>query len=59
MYCTLTKVGDLQVYTDENDSCFNCKNLTKCPLIQAISKEIVIMHYSDIEVRECGLYKRF
>lgn len=59
MYCTLTKEGDMQIHAVETDSCFNCKNLLKCPLIQAINKEVVIMHYSDIEIKECGLFRRF
>lgn len=59
MYCSLSKEGSLKVHTDEKDACFNCKNLTKCPLVQAISREVVIMHYSEMEINECGLYKRF
>ena len=45
-------------HTDENDSCFFCRNVYKCPLVQAISKEYVILHYSEIEITKCGLFKR-
>lgn len=58
MYAIVNNTGDLEVHTDENDSCYMCKNLYKCPLIQAISKEYVILHYSDIEISKCGLFKR-
>ncbi len=58
MYAIVNKRGALEVHTDEADICFICKNLFKCPLIQAISKEYVIMHYSDVEIRDCGLSKK-
>jgi len=58
MYVDIDKNGCLKVHTDDNDLCFNCKNLYSCPLIQAISKEYVIMHYSDVEVKECALFKK-
>ncbi|CDC19699.1 unknown [Clostridium sp. CAG:306] len=57
MYCIVNDEGGLEVYTDTNDICFNCKQLYKCPLIQALSKEYVILHYSNIEIQECGIYK--
>ncbi len=40
------------------DLCQQCKNIRKCPLIQAITQEIVILHYSDIAVSECGLFEQ-
>ena len=58
MYEAVNDRGELEVCTDIFDLCYSCKNLSKCPLIQAISKEYVILHYSDIEIKECGLYKR-
>lgn len=58
MYEIVNDRGNLEVHTDSNDLCFNCKNLYKCPLIQALSKEFVILHYSDIEIKDCALYKR-
>lgn len=57
MYCIVNDEGGLEVHTDTNDICFNCKHLYKCPLIQALSKEYVILHYSNIEIQECGIYK--
>jgi len=33
-------------------------SIEACPLIQALSKEYVILHYSDIEISKCGLFKR-
>ena len=58
MYCIVNDEENLEVHTDENDSCFFCKNVYKCPLIQAISKEYVILHYSEIEITKCGLFKK-
>lgn len=58
MYCIVNNNGDLEVHTDENDICYNCKNLLKCPLIQALSKEYVFLHYSDVEIKDCGLFKK-
>ena len=58
MYAIVNDRGVLEVHTDCADICFNCKNIYKCPLIQAISKEYVIMHCSDVEIRDCGLFKK-
>ena len=58
MYEIVNDRGNLEVHTDSNDLCFNCKNLYKCPLIQALSKELVILHYSDIEIKDFALYNR-
>ncbi len=58
MYAIVNDDGALEVHTDKNDTCYSCRNLQKCPLIQAISNEYVILHYSDIEIKRCGLFKR-
>lgn len=58
MYAIVNDKGALEVHTDDNDLCFNCKNLYKCPLLQAVSKEYVFLHYSNIEINVCGLFKR-
>lgn len=59
MRAEINQNGELTIYCDESyDICANCINKRKCPLIQAISQEIVILHYSDVAIGECGLYKR-
>ena len=58
MYAIINDAGNLEVHTDENDSCFLCKNIYKCPLVQAISKEYVVLHYADIEITRCGMFKK-
>ncbi len=58
MYCIVNNNGDLEVHTEDTDLCFKCRNLLKCPFLQAIQKEYVVMHYSDIEVKECALFKK-
>lgn len=58
MYAVVNERADLEIHTNENDCCFRCKNIYKCPLIQALSKEYVILHYSEIEVTKCGLFRK-
>lgn len=58
MYCLVSNDGTLEVHTNNNDICFNCKNLKKCPLVLALSNEYVFLHYSNIEIRDCALFKR-
>ena len=58
MYAIVNDSEQLEVHTEATDACYTCKNINKCPLLQAISKEYVIMHYSDIEVKECALFKK-
>lgn len=58
MYCIVNDDGDLEVHTVKDDLCFKCKHIYKCPLLQAIQKEYVFMHYSDIEVQECALFRK-
>nr|DAU52966.1 MAG TPA: hypothetical protein [Caudoviricetes sp.] len=58
MYAIVNDLGKLEVHTDNYDLCFTCKNVSKCPLIQALAREYVILHYSDMEIRECGLFKK-
>lgn len=48
----------LAIYCSDYDLCTTCKNKYKCPLIQALRQEIVILHYSDVAVGECGLYSK-
>jgi len=56
MRAEVNSLGNLVVTCEDYDLCTTCKNSKKCPLIQAISQEIVILHYSAIGVGECGLY---
>ncbi len=58
MYATVNDIGKLEIHTTEKDLCFKCKNIYKCPLIHSISQELVILHYSDTEIVNCGLYKK-
>ncbi len=58
MYCIVNDRGSLEVHTDSADLCFSCKNVYKCPLLQALSKEYVFLHYSDVEIKECALFKK-
>ena len=58
MRAEIDKKGDLVIYTECYDLCTTCKHSRKCPLIQAISQEIVILHYSDVAIGECGLFKK-
>jgi hypothetical protein len=46
------------VHTNFYDLCFNCKNVHKCPLVNALSNELVLIRYSELLVDECELYKK-
>lgn len=56
MRADIDKKGSLVISCEDYDLCCTCKNCKKCPLIQALSQEIVILHYATIGVGECGLY---
>lgn len=58
MHAFVNNKGMLELHVDDYDKCCNCKNIKFCPLIQAITKEYVVLHYSNIEVKECGVYKK-
>lgn len=58
MRAEINKKGKLEIFCDLFDLCETCQNIKKCPLIQAISQEIVILHYSDIVINKCGLYQK-
>lgn len=58
MNIEVNKKGKIVINTEDCDLCNDCKNSKKCPLLQALSQEIVIMHYSVIGVGECGLYQK-
>lgn len=58
MKAKVNQFGELEIYCESYDLCRSCKNSKRCPLIQAINQEIVIMHYSDVAISECGLYQK-
>lgn len=58
MYCIVNNDSGLDVYVTKKDLCYKCKNLNKCPLFISIQEEYVILHYSDIEIKECAMFKR-
>ena len=47
MYALVNDKSELEIHTTENDLCYRCKNIYKCPLIQCISQELVILHYEN------------
>lgn len=46
--------GELEVFTNNKDICFDCEFTNLCPLISAIEREVAILHYENTEIRECG-----
>jgi len=58
MNATIDDCDHLVINCAEYDLCKTCKNIRKCPLIQAVTQEIVILHYSEVAVSECGLYEK-
>jgi len=57
MYITVNDNGCIEVYTEEDDACYTCDNISSCPLIVSLQNELTILHYESINVEECGLYK--
>jgi len=58
MRVEVNKFGGIEVYTDRKDNCFSCENVKDCPLVQALQSEMVVLHYAEIDVLRCGLFKR-
>lgn len=58
MRAKINNCGELEIFCESYDLCRTCKNVKDCPLIQAITQEIVILHYSDIGIGECGFYQK-
>lgn len=58
MRAEISSSGNLAIFCEDYDICRSCKHAQKCPLIQAITQEIVILHYSDVAIGECGLYQK-
>ena len=56
MRAELNKGGFIDVFADEDDICYLCDNIYKCPLIQALQVETVVLHYSEMDVLKCGLF---
>ena len=58
MFANISDTNDLEVFVEKNDLCHSCKNMYKCPLLTAILKEQVIMHYEFMEIKKCDMYRR-
>lgn len=57
MRVEVNKKGKLDIFTDSNDLCFNCRNKSACPLVEALRTETVFLHYEEIDITKCGLFK--
>lgn len=58
MKANLNNKGHIEVKASGQDICKKCKNFVTCPLIQAIKQEIVILHYEETLIADCGLFKK-
>jgi hypothetical protein len=59
MFATVGKKDNkINVFADEYDLCFFCRNLDVCPLLAALEKEAVILRFENIEVEKCGLFRK-
>ena len=58
MFAIISDSNDLEVFVEKNDLCHSCKYLHKCPLLNAVLKEYVIMHYEFMEINKCEMYRR-
>lgn len=57
MYATLNDKNSLDVMVIDEDDCYTCANMNRCPLMASIQKELVIMRFSDISIKACGMYE--
>jgi hypothetical protein len=58
MRVEVNKYGKIDVFTDINDLCYSCENNTDCPLVEALRADIVFLHYEEIDIKKCGLYRK-
>lgn len=58
MRAEINDLEELVINFEDYDKCKRCANKKKCPLMQAISQEIVILHYAEIQIEECGLFRK-
>ena len=58
MRAEINENEELEIFCEDYDICKTCRNTKRCPLIQAINQEIVILHYADVQICECGLYQK-
>lgn len=58
MRVEVNKYGGIDVFIDKKDVCFACENKTDCPLVEALRAEIVVLHYADVDIQSCGLFKK-
>lgn len=60
MYATVDNFDKkINLYAEEEDSCYICANMEMCPLIAALQDEAVILRYENIEVGKCAMYKEY
>lgn len=60
MYAEIDKIDNsVNIYTEEGDRCGLCANTEICPLMAAISDEVVVLRYEAVEVGSCPLYEEF
>ena len=57
MYSEVNKNNyKVEIFAEEDDKCFNCQMASQCPLFHAVSKELVVLRYANIEVSKCDMY---
>lgn len=49
----------LNLYAEEEDLCYLCKNIEICPLLAAVQGEAVVLRYAHIEINRCGMYEEY
>lgn len=60
MFVTVDKFyNEINLYVQEEDLCYLCAHIHRCPLYDALRDEAVVPRYEAIHVENCGMYKEF
>ncbi len=57
MYAQINNNSELDVFAEETDKCYLCRNMNKCPLMATIKNEIVILRFEAMAIEECGMFE--
>lgn len=43
-------------YAEVDDKCYLCRNVDKCPLIDAAASEFVVLRYETVQITNCRMF---
>jgi hypothetical protein len=57
MYILINEEGKLEIYAEEEDICYACSNMNRCPLMASLYNELVVLRYEGLDIEECGMFE--